>query len=184
MRYFVGFFVTIFLIILIIVLLLRGGGTATPAPKAINLGDYANNVSSAQLILDSPIVADQNHREIKLIVSESAITFTEYKGYQQDVIKSQTYPNNPSSYGVFLQAIQKAGFTEGSRDKALQDERGYCPGGYRYIYSFANGADDLFRTWSTSCGSQGTFKGQPSTIRQLFQKQVPDYFKLSSDFNI
>jgi hypothetical protein len=36
------------------------------------------------------------------------------------------------------------------------------------------------RFWSTSCGNLGSFKGNASTVRELFQRQVPDYNVLTS----
>lgn len=181
MRYIVGFLITIGLIILILVLLLRGGGSSATAPKALNLGDYAYGSATAQLIIDGPIVADPNHREIEINVSQDAVSMNVYQGYQQTTINSKTYLNNESAYAVFLHALQNAGFTKGNTSAALSDERGYCPGGDRYIYSFNNDGTDLMRFWSTSCGGQGTFKGTPSTILYLFQNQVPDYSTLTQN---
>lgn len=183
MRFLIGFLITIGLIVLIIVLLLRGGGSSTPAAKALNLGDYATSGTTAQLIIDSPIVSEPKHKEVKIAVTQNDVTFTEYQGYQDNVLRTQTYPNNQTAYAVFLHALQNQGFTLGKNAKALHDERGVCPAGNRYIYSFTSNDSELLRTWSTSCGSQGSFQGVPSTVRYLFQQQVPDYTTLtSSDF--
>lgn len=183
MRFFVGFLITIGLIVLVIVLLVRGGGgTATPSPKALNLASYSTSSSVASLILDSPIVADSQHKEIQIDVTQDQVTYTEYQGYEQNPTETQVFSNNGRSYGVFLRALQHAGYTLGSTDKTLQDERGYCPSGFRYIYSFDNADKQLLRLWSTSCGNDGNFKGLPTTVRTLFQNQVPGYAKLSSNF--
>jgi hypothetical protein len=184
MRFFIGFLVTVGLIVLIIILLIRGGGgSATNVPKVLNLGDYATSTTAAQLIIDSPIVAEPNHKEIKIVVTQNDVTFTEYQGYEATVIRTQSFPNNQVAYAVFLHALQNNGFNLGVNDPALHDERGYCADGSRYIYSFADNNADKFRTWSTSCGGQGTFKGVPSEVRALFRLQVPGYDTLTSDFN-
>jgi len=184
MRFFVGFLITIGLIVLVVVLLVRGGGgNATPSPAALNLDAYTTGTTTASLIIDSPIVAESNHREIKIDVTQNLVTYTQYQGYEQSPLDTRTFPNNSAAYAVFLHALQNAGYTLGSTSKALHDERGYCPTGYRYIYSFNDGSKDLMRFWSTSCGSsQGTFKGMSNTVRTLFQSQVPGYNRLSSSF--
>ncbi len=179
MRYFVGFLVTIGLIIMILVLLLRGG--SNPTTKPLQLGDYAYTGATAQLIIDGPINADQNHREILIAVSQQAVTLTVYQGYQQSIVTTKSYGNNESAFAVFLHALQHAGFTLGNKDKTLSDERGYCPSGDRFIYSFNNNGGDLLRYWSTGCGGQGTFKGNTSTIQFLFKQQVSDYDNLTAN---
>lgn len=183
MRYVIGFLLTIGLIILILVLLLRGGGA--PQPKPLDLGNYVYNGATAQLIIDGPIVADPNHSEIQIDVTQNEVSMTVYQGYQQTPVNSKTYPNNTSAYGVFLHALQHAGFTKGNNDKTLSDERGYCPGGDRYIFSFSdNSGKNLMRYWSTSCGGTQTYKGITSTTVWLFEKQVPDYTTLTKNVNL
>lgn len=177
MRYIFGFLVTIGLIVLILVLLLKGGGDSASAPKALNLGDYARSDSAAHFVLDGPIVADQNHREVKIDVDANEVTFTLLDGYEGSVINSQTYPNNQDAYTNFLLALQHQGYTDGNNDASMKDERGYCPLGQRKIFSFTNGSETLMRYWSTGCNVK-TFKGSVSTVTQLFKSQVPDYDKL------
>lgn len=186
MRYFIGFLVTIGLIILIIFLLLSSGGSKSPAIKPLNLLDYAGTPSTAQLIVDGPVVADQDHREAKITVSQNQITFTLYNGYPQTTVaRSQTYSNNATAYAVFLQSLQHAGFT--LHDISVPyDERGYCPTGERYILSFANAGTDLRRSWTTTCsnGAPSSFKGDLSTVLFLFRNQVPDYSLLLDGSNL
>lgn len=181
MRVIVGILITVGLIVLILFLLLSGGNSG-PTIKPLRLIDYAHSNSAAQLIIDGPIVANQNHNEIKITVSPQSVDFTLYNTYEQQTINSQSYPNNERSYSVFLQALQHAGFTKGNTDKTLVDERGFCPSGIRDIYSFANASRPLMRFWSTSCGD-GTYKGRIETTVNLFKKQVPDYGNLTHNVN-
>lgn len=183
MRYLLGILATIGLIVLILVLLLRGGGS-TPEVKPLKLSDYATSNSSVHYIIDGPIVADQDHDQINIDVDANQVTFTLYQGYEGDVVKQQSYPNNQDAYTVFLKALQQEGFTKGNNDKALSDERGRCPLGQRRIYSFTDGSDQLMRYWSTSCGDK-TFGGETGKIDALFRRQVPDFGKLvsGSQFN-
>jgi hypothetical protein len=184
MRYFIGFLVTIGLIVLILFLLLRGGGSSTPAAKLLNIENYAyNSNATAEFIVDGPVVSDQDHREFKIDVTENTVTFTLYQGYEQNVLTTQTYSNNSSSFAVFLHALQLNGFTLGNNTKSLSDERGHCATSDRSIYSFSDGTNQLFRYWSSECGT-GTFKGQANVIGSLFKLQVPNYNALIQGVNI
>jgi hypothetical protein len=179
MRYILGFLATIGLIILILILLLRGGGDSASAPKALNLADYARSDSAAHLVIDGPVVADQNHQQVKIDVDANEVSFTLQNGYDGDVVIQQTYPNNQNAYTNFLLALQHQGFTTGNTDPTMKDERGYCPLGQRKIYSFTDGSDQLMRYWSTGCNVK-TFKGNSDAVTTLFRRQVPDYSKFIS----
>ena len=185
MRYLIGFLVTIGLIVLIVVLLLSGRGGKSSTTPPLNLADYNTGSSAVQLIIDGPIVSDQEHHEAKIVVSQNTVVFTGYTGYQGTVLHSQDFSNNPSSYAVFLHALQHAGFTLYNTG-VPSDERGYCASGERYIFSLSNAGSDVRRTWTTSCGSaiKGSFAGPLDTIRNLFEGQVPNYDTLSNDLDV
>jgi len=181
MRYFIGFLVTFGLIVLIIVLLIGGGGKKpiNPTAKPLSLVDYANASSAAQIIIDGPVVADQNHKTLKINVNKDETTLTIYNGYEQNVVNTYNFSNNTTGYAIFLQSIQRAGFTLHDT-KIGYDERGFCPNGERYIFEFINDGTDLRRSWSTTCGTAiGSAKGQISVILTLFKAQVPDFTKLT-----
>lgn len=187
MRYVIGFLVSIGLLILVFVMIFRGGasnGTTSPnAPK--KLVDYANTSVSVRLIDDYPINANQTHRQLVTTVGRDNTRFEVKAGYEGDNLRSQTYSNNPTSYANFLRALQLAGYTLGKNDEKLQDERGFCPAGHRYIYEIIQDDQLIQRYWSTSCGNgQGSFKGRSDTVRILFQRQVPDYIKLTSNIDV
>lgn len=173
MRFLIGIFVTIGLIALILVLLLRGGGSA-PEVRTSRLADYVNSGSSAHYIVDGPVNAEQDHQIIKIDVDADEVLLTVYSGYQGTVINQDRFPNNTDAYTVFLKSLQTQGFTQANTDPSLKDERGVCPLGQRFIYAFDNGTKETIRSWSTSCGD-GTFKGKKGAVRELFQRQVPDY---------
>jgi hypothetical protein len=188
MRYFIGFLVTIGLIVLIIVLLLGGGGSKgsqTAAPKPLSLVDYANGDTAAQIIIDGPVVADQNHKMLKINVSQERSELTIYNGYEQNVVSTQTFPNNPTSYAIFLQSLQHANFTLHDT-KGPYDERGYCPQGERYILTFINNGVDMRRSWISTCGNNvpSTFKGNLSTVLFLMKGQIPNYTQLTQNVQL
>ncbi len=186
MRYLAGFLVAIGLLILVFILILKGfshsGGSKTPQ---ITLSDYANTDTVMQLTIDGPLTSDPQHHGARITIGQLQNTIQTYQGYQNTITSTKTYPNNQSSYNSFLHSLQLYGFTKGSTDPNKADERGYCPGGNRYIYEIlSSNGTDIERFWSTSCGGQGNFGGVATEIRQLFIRQIPDYNAITAKLNI
>lgn len=179
MRYILGFLISVGLLILVFVMIFRGGSdpAAPDAPK--QLVDYANTNVTVQLTEDYPINADQMHRQLTTKVGRDVTTFTVESGYQGTVLREKSYNNNPTSYANFLRALQLAGFNIANKDKTLQDERGFCPLGRRYVMEIKDNQRTVQRLWSTSCGNIGSFQGKISTVQKLFRSQVPEYNQLT-----
>lgn len=184
MRAVLGILIGLGLIVLVFVLILKGfsGGSNSTKPS-IDLVTYAGSNAVAQLVLDGPVNADQDHRTVRISVSQNQTQFELIQGYQGNVIRQQTFPNNQPAFAVFLQALNHQNFTRGDNDPSRQDERGYCPQGSRYIYSLNQGGDTVLRYWSTSCSGQGTFGGNASVVRNLFERQIPGFDDLTSDLS-
>ena len=183
MRYFIGFLVTIGLIIVIVFLLLTGGGKGKTTVQPLTVDSFVNSDTAvAEMIIDSPIQANQIHNDIKIDVTKAEVTMTVYQGYDQTVLRGQSYVNNDQSFAAFMHALQHAGFTKGNKDPLLKDERGYCPSGNRTIYSLSTAEKQLIRYWRTSCG-EGTFGGSISVVNYLFRQQIPmkDFQALTKD---
>ena len=185
-RYVVAFLLAVGLIIVVIVLIIHGlvsGPSSAPnVPK--NLTDYVGTGTSVQLTIDSPVASASQHKDIIINVSNYEAILTVTQGYEGEVLRSQSYPMSSNAYATFLRALNYNGFTQGNNDPALKDERGRCALGARYIYEIINSNDDsIQRYWYTSCGN-GTFNGNPQSVRQLFVKQIPDYNKLTSDVHL
>ncbi len=160
------------LVVLVLILLIRGfkGGTNSTLNQ-INVGNYASSNSDAVLLIDGPTRLDQEHFQVRITVSGTLNQIEVVQGYQNNVIRSQTYATNTAAYAAFLQSLQLVNFSHGIQSDV--DYRGYCPTGNRYVYSFSNNQSELFRYWSTSCGgNQGTFRGDARVVRQLFERQI------------
>ncbi len=179
MRYFLAFIALLGLIFLLAYLLFHGGGQK---PKNLMpFTSYAATNAQAQLTIDGPINADQDHRQIKITVNRDDVTFQLIQGYQGNAINTQTFANNQNAYTNFLFALLHAGFTKGNSDPKLSDERGYCPTGDRYIFQFTQNGNNLERYWATNCGGTKTYGGNTSLTINLFEVQVPDYGKLTQN---
>jgi hypothetical protein len=184
MRYFLGFLASIGLVVLVFFLVLRGlGGKDTPVD--LNpLTDYANTNTIVRMTVDGPIIADQQHQAYRITVGRSETRIETLQGYQYDTIASKTYENNQEGYTNFLRALDLAGYSRGNEeaDSQAEDERGVCAFGNRFIFEIINGTSQIQRYWSTSCGGQGTFRGNAENVKRLFDKQVPsaDYATMVS----
>jgi hypothetical protein len=185
MRYFIGFIAAIGLIILLIVLLLTGGGDNKQAPKTPKaLDEYGSTSALVRMTIDGPINADSEHKQLRITVGKDDVVYEQVNGYNGDVVNTKVYTNTQDSYTDFLHALGHAGFTRGSDEKALADERGFCPLGRRNIFELIQDNKTLERYWSTSCGSPKSYRGNNSLTIQLFQDQVPDYNKLSQNLGL
>jgi hypothetical protein len=187
MRYFFGFLLAIALVIFTFILVLRGfhGNSASPSITA-PLTNYTNTDTTVQFTDDGPVTADQKHQGIRITVGQFATTIQVYQGYQNDITSSQTYENNPSSYGTFLRALELLDYTDGIKNPsaALADPRGVCPVGQHYSFQIISGdSSNIQDYWTTTCGG-GTYKGNLQEVENLFQNQVPNYTKTAGNVTL
>lgn len=180
MRFFTGFLIFLGLIVLLFVVILKHGNA--PKPQAFNLAGYANSGAVAQMLVDGPITADITHQQVKVTVGATQTNFQILEGYQGRVVVNRNINNNESSYSSFLQALAVAGFANGIKQQ-IPNKQGYCPEGERYTFQLLENDSSILNYWATSCGGEGTFRGDTSTVTQLFQAQVPAYDDLTQNLN-
>ena len=179
MRYFVGFLISIGLLILLIILLVHGGGSKNKVPVSKKpLVSYASTDAVAKLTLDGPINAQSEHQQTNIYVGRDEVVYEQVTGYEGGVVKRLSFQNNQNSYYNFLSALQHVGFTLGNTKAYTGNETAVCPLGKRYTYELIQGSTKIEHYWSTSCGKQKTYLGQPGATLTLFQSQVPGYSKL------
>jgi len=186
LRFFLGFLVVVLVLFLVIVLIVRGGGSDSKKVQETKktLMSYVDNpaVTVTQTVI-GPVQASQNHDQATITVSNSSSVMTIYKGYDGSVVDSKSYPMNQTSFGEFLKALDRAGYTRGNTPEELKDDRGFCPLGSRYIFTISEGGNELQRYWATSCGGTRTYNGNLSLTRALFKNQVPDYYTMVNNAN-
>jgi hypothetical protein len=187
MRYFFGFLLAIGLIVITFILVLRGfrGNTSTQSITT-PLTTYTNTDTTVQFTDDGSDTADQTHEGIRITIGQYANTIQIYQGYQNRITSSQTYENNPNSYGTFLRAIDLLNYTSGVKNPspALSDPRGVCPQGQHYSFQIISGdGSNIQNYWTTSCGG-GTYKGDVQDVENLFEEQIPNYSTVAGNVTL
>jgi hypothetical protein len=186
MRYFFGFLLAIGLVVVTFILVLRGFDHGTNPAITTSLTNFANTDTTVQFTDDGSVSADQTHEGIRITIGQYSSTVQVYQGYQNDITASQTFANNPSSYGTFLRALDLLGYTEGDKDpgSALADPRGYCPLGQIYTFQVINGdGSNLQNYWTSSCGG-GTYAGNLQNVIVLFRAQIPNYPNIAGNVSL
>lgn len=178
-------FLTVIVGFIFIMVLIFGGGkkdssktknTQPATPKVITLTDYASRDSKVVLTSGGQIKGEEDHREIRITVGRTSKTVEVIKGYQNTVIDSHKFDNNPQAYETFLRSLARLGFDKKRTVKAT-DDRGVCPLGRRYVTEIIDNNDQVQRLWTATC-QKGTSGADMTQVMTVFQKQIPDYPKL------
>lgn len=158
-------------------------------PVALN--EYANSTATVSFKTEGVINGNEQHRSIRMTVSKDSRTIEILGGYQGSVIKSQVYGNSKEAYKPFLASLELAGFTKEKKNPTIFNPEGQCPLGNKYFLSSTGIPNVPSSLWSSTCsaggyggGTMGTFDGTLSTIRTLFQDQIPDYRTITSGVNL
>lgn len=170
-------------------------GRGVPVEKnivnTVALDESANSDATVTFMAEGSVNGAELHRSIRITVSKDSRLIEVLGGYQYIPIKSQSYPNTPEAYKPFLTALQGAGFTKEKGNQAASNPEGQCPLGNTYFFSSTGFPNASKKLWSSSCsagglssGTLGTFNGDFGTVQRLFQKQIPDYSKITSGVNL
>ncbi|HTE22383.1 MAG TPA: hypothetical protein VK674_05070 [Candidatus Limnocylindria bacterium] len=178
MKYVLGVFGVILVAILAIILIMRvGRGDPKPTERPLVVSEEAREGVSAVITTQGRLVGEDQRRAIRISISQTERRLEILTGYEEAVDRAQTYPSTPAAFEAFLIALDQAGF-DNKRKSTVNDMRGACPLGKRYVYELKEYSQDLLSSWDTSCGGKlGTFNGGRNTIRKLFEQQIPDYTK-------
>ncbi|QQS19052.1 hypothetical protein IPL68_03335 [Candidatus Saccharibacteria bacterium] len=160
----------IWLIIFLFSKVFSSGSQGAPVVTT-KLSSYAHSGTSTEFLMAGPIVVSQNYRSIRITVDSSQSKIELMSGYDGQVMRQEVFPGSQEAYLSFLKGLDTLGFSKGNKT-TLKDERGQCPLQYRYVYSLKNNGSDVFRYWSTPCGT-GSFGGRRDAVKQLFERQIP-----------
>jgi hypothetical protein len=180
MRYIVGVVVVILLLFLGIILFRGPSKPKQPAVAGKSLPEYASTDAQVRLTIDGIINSEEQHRAVKITVGKDQRSIDIIQGYQNHLLNSQVYGNNVNAYSEFLSALNLLGYTK-ERKTLNNNINGQCPLGSRFSYELVNTGEADFDRWNTSCGTGlGTFGSpSPATVRTLFERQIPDFNKLT-----
>lgn len=184
MKYVIGVIVVIFLMFIALLTVFdRGDNGEQEGSRAIELREYADADSRVEYTVYGPIVAQEDRRAIRISVSETERYVAVLEGYEEKIMRRESFGNNQSAYDEFLAALERAGYT---REKdAPEDRSGFCPTGKQYTYNLYENGGDILKNWSTSCTKKhGSFGGDASLVRRLFQAQIPDYRTITRDVRL
>lgn len=138
--------------------------------------DFIKETKNVGYTVQGKLVGEEERRSVRISVTSTERKVEILQGYDETVIKSQTFANKQAAYDTFLLALDNAGFDVYNKD-VNKDERGSCPLGKRYIFT-ANFADQsTYRSWGASCGKTGSFGGNNGLVRSLFEDQIPEFNK-------
>ncbi len=176
---------TVFILVSVVVLI--GFGVAvslvsrdsSPSKTAQNTKPqtFTEKTSRVRFTTDGAVVGLERHQAIRITVDQSTRTVEVLRGYNGQVERSQNLANDHTAFKRFLTALNSNGYTI-QDPEAAKSEGGTCSLGLRYIYEATYNRGAPLRSWSSSCG-KGSFGGATS-VRLLFQNQIPDYNKFVS----
>lgn len=156
-----------------------GSGENQEVKQQKVLTDFADSNTKVVMNVRGKVNNNKEHRQLEITVGKSAVSATIYRGYQKTVLKTYDANNNVDAYQVFLSALLNAGYTSRQEDQKGVSKSGACY--YGQIYDFEiidNGfSEDIPKSsWAGSCSKKiGTFAGNISAVRSLFQAQIVDY---------
>ena len=151
------------------------GSTTTTDSTPSVLADYADSESAVVMTRVGVINALEDHREIRITITQEQRTIEVLQGYDGQVMTSKTYRNTPNAYSSLLRALDFKGYTDAQNTK-YGDGQSVCSTGRQLIVELIDSGVQQQRLWTTSCSEDlGNFAGDPAMVRRLFEKQIPDY---------
>ena len=162
-------------------LLFTGTSSSSSAPKEdVNLTRQSllstADGRAVSMTVRGPIVADEDFRSYRIIVSPGARQFRAFNGYLETETNNQTLSNNVAAYDQFVNALDKANLVAGKEfDAERNNLSGICASGKVYEFKLLNVSNTEHLFWTSTCGgSKGSLKGNVTQLSGLFLNQVPD----------
>lgn len=160
-----------------------GSTDKVPVEQTVKLGDYASKNSSVTMIISGPVVADENYRSVRIVVTKEYRRIEILQGFKYEVISEKSYPNNEEAYKAFLKALTGAGYGKSRiQNIGKVDEVTACASGTRTKFEVGAIGESSNTWWTSTCATQpGTFGGNSGSITGYFKSQIPDYDTITKD---
>ncbi len=150
-----------------------------------NLLQYSDSNVQFRMVTRGAIIGNAEHRQSEIIVGRDRTTMTVYSGYQDRILRSESYSNNPEAYADFLGALMNSDFTAKKPAPLDVEVVGACPRRLQYFFEIIDGDEVLHESWATQCSrSLGTFDGKTTDTLWLFRNQITDYRDLVRGMNL
>lgn len=158
--------------------LLFGGGSNTAPVVDVSRQNLLDTAAgrAVSMTVRGPIVANEDFRSYKILISPTTRDFKAYTGYLDTINSQQTLSNNTAAYDQFVHALDKANLVTGKPFEGdKNDVRGICATGKVYEFSlhFEDKTEETL--WTSTCsGSPGSLKASVTQLSRLFLNQIPD----------
>lgn len=141
---------------------------------------------SVRMTVRGNIVGDNVFHTYAVTVTPTNRNITTYRGYLLNQVATQDLENNSKAYEQFVYALDRAKMMDGTEPEGeANDTRGVCAEGKLYRYDVMQGSNIVKSLWTTTCGqSRGSLKAVNQVLFRLFNAQIPDYAKLTSQVNL
>ncbi len=168
--------------------LLFGGGA--PKDQVVDVAKQNLLSSSADravsMTVRGPIVADEDFRSYKILITPSSREFKAYTGYLATITNQETLGNNTAAYEEFVHALDKANLVAGKPfDSDKNDVRGICAMGKVYEFSLLTNGNVNQTLWTSTCGgSPGSLKASVTQLSRLFLNQIPSSSNIDASLRL
>ncbi len=168
--------------------LLFGGGA--PKDQVVDVAKQNLLSSSADravsMTVRGPIVADEDFRSYKILITPSSREFKAYTGYLATITNQETLGNNTAAYEEFVHALDKANLVAGKPfDADKNDVRGICAMGKVYEFSLLTNGNVNQTLWTSTCGgSPGSLKASVTQLSRLFLNQIPSSSNIDASLRL
>lgn len=166
--------------------LFTGTTSTSNAPTEVNAAQqHLLNTAdgrSVSMTVRGPIVAEEDFRSYRIVVSPASRQFQAFKGYLETVTNQERLSNNTAAYDQFVHALDKANLVAGRQFEGEQNNvLGICATGRVYEFNLLQDNRSVGMFWASTCkGSPGSLKGSAEQLSQLFLNQIPSSSNITS----
>ncbi|MGE5309616.1 MAG: hypothetical protein ACM3JF_00880 [Sphaerimonospora mesophila] len=132
------------------------------------------DTTAVRMSVRGPIVAKENHYSIVIHLSQTERTITTFRGYDGEVIASQTLGNTKAAFSDLLAAFNRAGLMTETPGGGTENQ-GICAVGQLIFFEILKDGQSVGKLWTTSCTDlTGNFGGLVINVQELFLNQIPN----------
>ena len=165
-------------------------GSSTPKVEQVDVSQQnlidTTDGRAVSMTVRGPIVADEDFRSYRIIVTPTSRQFQAFTGYLDAVTDHQNHPNNTAAYKQFVNALDKANMVAGTPFEGEKNNTlGVCATGKVYEFATLSGSDNLDLLWTSTCkGSPGSLRASSAQLSRLFLNQIPESSNITTSIKL